>query len=143
MCWQIDPIYGRYFRDFGRYLSLPELEVLPQQTGVEVMMFHHNDKVVGMNSLKPWNGHVVESGLMIDKGCHNQKLGLQYMKEIEDYCGKIRGFKKIVSFICASDDKLIKNSEKYGFKIEGRLTNFTFYNGKYEDACLIAKEIII
>lgn len=132
--WQVIEDYKRFFRNFSRYLTLEECERLPDIMNAEVLGFYTDDgnglDFVGLLTIAKFYHGVAETGILIDKKRHGEKLALQMMKEAEAYLKKC-GFHKFMAKVDENDLHTIRITENFGCIKDCILEKHSKLNGEF------------
>jgi len=82
--------------------------------------------------------HVADLGMALIEGYRNQGLGSRLMDAIIDWAG-LKGLRKLTLGVFANNLRAIHVYEKFGFAVEGVLTEQHLVQGEYVDEIVMAK----
>lgn len=97
-----------------------------------------DEEPVGYVQLYPidWKNRNAEVGIIMGRKRQGQGLGKETLRLIVDYGFKTLNLKRIYAEIYSYNKNSIKLFEKIGFKLEGKLREHHYWNGKFHDSLI-------
>lgn len=99
-------------------------------------------KIVGFASIHFMKGrrrHIAGIGMMVHDDFHGRGIGTKLMEALIDLADNWYNIRRIQLEVYVDNEPAIKLYKKFGFEIEGRLRDFSFRNGEYIDAYIMAR----
>lgn len=102
------------------------------------------DEVVGQLSLltfpnRPRRRHVGQIGMAVRDDWHGQGIGTALMQAAIDLADKWLNLTRLELQVHTDNAPAIRLYEKFGFATEGTLVHFSFRDGEYVDAYMMAR----
>jgi len=92
---------------------------------------------IGLHEINPVNRTAVLGILIGDKNYHNKGLGTEVVKLMLNYGFNTLNLHRISLEVNADNTGAIRCYEKSGFKLEGRLREDYYFDGKYKDKLIM------
>lgn len=105
------------------------------------IMERNSDRRIGTCKIGPidWINSNASVGCLIGDASQRLKgYGTETWQLLIRYAFKILNLHKIVGWVSAGNIGSIKSMEKAGFKVEARLKEYGYHDGKYEDTCILS-----
>jgi len=97
-----------------------------------------NEEPIGYVQLYPidWKNRKAEVGVIMGRKHQGQGLGEEALRLTVDYGFRMLGMNKLYAEIYEYNEQSIKLFEKIGFKLEGKLREHHYWNGKFHDSLI-------
>jgi len=104
---------------------------------------NNQNVIVGQIGINTYNNarrkHVASIGMVVRKEYHRKGIGKKMLEAALDMTDNWLNIIRVELEVYTRNEGAIALYKKYGFKVEGRLEKYTFGNGKYDDAYMMAR----
>lgn len=99
------------------------------------VIFRRTGKVVGWCSIRWWRAFSTsaEIGLALAKDVRGKGIGADVTSLLTELAFNQYNMHKVELFTRADNSAMIRSAEKSGFKVEGRLRETLYFDGKFHD----------
>ena len=99
------------------------------------VVYRETGKVVGWCSIRWWRPLVTsaEIGLALSKESRGKGIGTEVTRLLTELAFDQYNMHKVELFTRADNQGMIRSAEKSGFRVEGRLRETLYFDGKYHD----------